>query len=129
MLPGMRRPAAPRRNPPLSRSAACTIRKGSDLWCPARLGHSCCCVVPSSLFLQCLRHRLHRGLDAPSLSAPMKAPLRPATVAPEDATRTQNSMFEIRNLRKPRELSQPNQLDMVGERGFEPPTPWSRKRD
>jgi hypothetical protein len=28
-------------------------------------------------------------------------------------------MFGIRNLRKPRELSQPNQLDMVGERGFE----------
>src|ERR1700746_3295270 len=44
----------------------------------------------------------------------------------EDATRTQNSMFGIRNLRKPRELSQPNQLDMVGERGFEPPTPWPR---
>jgi hypothetical protein len=44
----------------------------------------------------------------------------------EDATRTQNSVFEIRNLREPRELSQPNQLDMVGERGFEPPTPWSR---
>ena len=38
----------------------------------------------------------------------------------EDATRTQNSTFGIRNLRKPRELSQPNQLDMVGERGFEP---------
>jgi hypothetical protein len=35
-------------------------------------------------------------------------------------------MFGIRNLRKPRELSQPNQLDMVGERGFEPPTPWPR---
>ena len=33
----------------------------------------------------------------------------------EDATRTQNSTFGIRNLRKPRELSQPNQLDMVGE--------------
>lgn len=32
----------------------------------------------------------------------------------EDATRTQNSLFGIRNLRKPRELSQPNQLDMVG---------------
>ena len=32
-------------------------------------------------------------------------------------------MFGIKNLRKPRELSQPNQLDMVGERGFEPPTP------
>ena len=45
----------------------------------------------------------------------------------QDATRTQNSMFGIRNLRKPRELSQPNQLDMVGERGFEPPTPWSRR--
>jgi hypothetical protein len=30
-------------------------------------------------------------------------------------------MFGIRNLREPRELSQPNQLDMVGERGFEPP--------
>src|SRR5579864_4018505 len=38
----------------------------------------------------------------------------------QDATGTQNSMFGIRNLRKPRELSQPNQLDMVGERGFEP---------
>src|SRR2546422_7473394 len=38
-------------------------------------------------------------------------------------------MFGIRNLRKPRELSQPNQLDMVGERGFEPPTPWSRRLD
>ena len=37
-------------------------------------------------------------------------------------------MFGIRNLREPRELSQPNQLDMVGERGFEPPTPWSRTR-
>ena len=37
-------------------------------------------------------------------------------------------MFGIRNLRKPRESSQPNQLDMVGERGFEPPTPWSRSR-
>ena len=47
----------------------------------------------------------------------------------EDATRTQNSLFGIRNLRKPRELSQPNQLDMVGERGFEPPTPWSRSND
>jgi hypothetical protein len=46
----------------------------------------------------------------------------------QDATRTQNSLFGIRNLRKPRELSQPNQLDMVGERGFEPPTPWSRTR-
>jgi hypothetical protein len=34
-------------------------------------------------------------------------------------------MFEIRNLREPRELSQPNQQVMVGERGFEPPTPWS----
>jgi hypothetical protein len=31
-------------------------------------------------------------------------------------------MFGIRNLREPRELSQPNQLDMVGERGFEPLT-------
>src|SRR5713226_6014255 len=37
-------------------------------------------------------------------------------------------MFGIRNLREPREASQPNQLDMVGERGFEPPTPWSRTR-
>src|SRR6266849_217842 len=37
-------------------------------------------------------------------------------------------MFGIRNLREPREASQPNQLDMVGERGFEPPTPWSRIR-
>src|SRR5271166_824098 len=45
-----------------------------------------------------------------------------------DTTRTQNSVFGIRNLRKPRELSQPNQLNMVGERGFEPPTPWSRTR-
>jgi hypothetical protein len=41
----------------------------------------------------------------------------------QDAARTQNSVFGIRNLREPRELSQPNQLDMVGERGFEPPTP------
>ncbi len=32
----------------------------------------------------------------------------------QDATRTQNSMFGIRNLEEPRELSQPNQLDMVG---------------
>ena len=31
-------------------------------------------------------------------------------------------------IQSPRELSQPNQLDMVGERGFEPPTPWSRTR-
>jgi hypothetical protein len=37
-------------------------------------------------------------------------------------------MFGIRNLRKPRELSQPNQLDMVGERGFEPPTPGPELR-
>src|SRR5579864_218831 len=36
---------------------------------------------------------------------------------------TQNSLFGIRNLRKPRELSQPNQLDMVGERGFKPSPP------
>jgi hypothetical protein len=43
-----------------------------------------------------------------------------------DTTRTQNSMFGIRNLWEPRELSQPNQLDMVGDRGFEPPAPWSR---
>ena len=55
-------------------------------------------------------------------------PARCARAPPQDATRTQNSMFGIRNLRKPRELSQPNQLDMVGERGFEPPTPWSRTR-
>src|SRR5271165_6475728 len=55
-------------------------------------------------------------------------PLALGRAPPEDATRTQNSMFGIRNLRKPRELSQPNQLDMVGERGFEPPTPWSRTR-
>jgi hypothetical protein len=48
--------------------------------------------------------------------------------AREDATRTQNLLFGIRNLRKPRELSQPNQLELVGERGFEPPTPWSRTR-
>ena len=48
---------------------------------------------------------------------------------PEDTTRTQTSVFGIRNLRKPRELSQPNQLDMVGERGFEPPTPWSRSKE
>jgi len=32
-------------------------------------------------------------------------------------------MFGIRNLQKPRELSQPNQLDMVGERGFVECTP------
>src|SRR5271165_7131084 len=55
-------------------------------------------------------------------------PLALGRAPPEDATRTQNSMFGIRNLRKPRELSQPDQLDMVGERGFEPPTPWSRTR-
>src|SRR2546422_11223512 len=35
----------------------------------------------------------------------------------QDTTRTQNSLFGIRNLRKPRELSQPNQLDMVGPSG------------
>jgi hypothetical protein len=34
----------------------------------------------------------------------------------------------MQKLAKPRELNQPNQLDMVGERGFEPPTPWSRTR-
>ncbi len=58
-------------------------------------------------------------------AAPGSWSMRPAH---QDTTRTQNSMFGIRNLQKPRELSQPNQLDMVGERGFEPPTPWSRTR-
>jgi hypothetical protein len=35
----------------------------------------------------------------------------------QDATRTKSSMFEIRNLQKPRELSQPNQLYLVGFSG------------
>ncbi len=53
---------------------------------------------------------------------------RPGPRPVEDANWAHNSLFGIRNLRKPQESSQPNQLELVGERGFEPPTPWSRTR-